>query len=214
MDYTSLALSEVGRALDETAREAGDTFGGLDAGQLNWRPDAIGWSVAQCFEHLLVANRLMLTASQHALAHPPGLWQRVPGLPGFFGRILIQSQSPQTTRKAKTSSKATPSASAIAADVIERFVAAHRERSAWIRTLDPDAAADGHGLAVGQRHHLQRARRLPADGRARSASLRAGAAGDAVGQLPSRRWMIRPGLGSTRGPIRDKRVPDADACQR
>ena len=178
MDYTSLALSEVGRALDETAREAGDTFGALDAGQLNWRPDAIGWSVAQCFEHLLVANRLMLTASQHALSHPPGLWQRTPGLPGFFGRVLVQSQSPQTTRKARTSAKATPSASAIAADVIERFAAAHRERSEWIRTLDPDAAArtimvspfvkvitysvlDGCRLmAAHDRRHFEQARRV------------------------------------------------------
>jgi hypothetical protein len=66
----------------------------------------------------------------------------------------------------------------IAGDVIERFVAAHRERSDWIRTLDPDAAArtimvspfvkvitysvlDGCRLmAAHDRRHFEQARRV------------------------------------------------------
>ena len=178
MDYTALSLAEVTRALDDVTRDARDTFGRLDAAQLNWRPDSTAWSVAQCFEHLLTANRLMATAARDALSRPPGLWQRVPGLPGFFGRVLVQSQSPQTTRKARTSAKATPSASAIAADVIERFVADHRQRSDWIRSLDPETAArtimlspfisiitygvlDGCRLmAAHDRRHFEQARRV------------------------------------------------------
>ena len=178
MEYTALSLADATRALDDTAREARDTFGGLDAAQLNWRPDARAWSVAQCFEHLRTANRLMVTAAQHALAHPPTIWQRVPLFPGFFGRQLVRSQAPQTTRKFTTSAIATPSQSAIGADVIERFVAEHRDRSDWIQSLDPAVVArtimvspfikvitysvlDGCRLmAAHDRRHVEQARRV------------------------------------------------------
>jgi hypothetical protein len=76
-------------------------FGGFDARQLNWRPDVARWSVAQCSEHLLTANRLMIQAAESALdnARPRTLWQRVPVLPGVLGRILIRSQALSPTRK-------------------------------------------------------------------------------------------------------------------
>ena len=178
MDYTTLSLPDVMRELDNVTRDARDTFGRLDGEQLNWRPDATAWSVAQCFEHLLAANRLMITAARNALSQPPGVWQRMPGLPGFFGRVLVRSQSPQTTRKARTSAIATPSRSTISADVIQRFAGAHDERSTWIRSLDPNAAArtvmvspflrvitysvlDGCRLmAAHDRRHFEQARRV------------------------------------------------------
>ena len=141
MDYTALSLEDATRALDDTADEARDIFGELDVEQLNWRPDARAWSVAQCFEHLHTANRLMVTAARHALTHPPTLWQRAPLVPQFFGRQLVRSQAPQTTRKFTTSAVATPSQSAIGADVLERFLAEHRRRSDWIQSLDSVAAA-------------------------------------------------------------------------
>jgi hypothetical protein len=67
MDYAALSLADVRAGLDEVARQTQSTFGGLNAGQLNWRPDATRWSVAQCFEHLLLANRLMFEAADGAL---------------------------------------------------------------------------------------------------------------------------------------------------
>jgi hypothetical protein len=178
MDYTRLSLGDVVTALDDVAREARETFGGLDAKQLNWRPDARAWGVAQCFEHLLTANRLMVTAAQHALAHPPTFWQRVPLVPGFLGRQLVRSQAPQTTRKFTTSAAATPSQGAIGPDVITRFAAAHQARATWIQSLDPDTAAraimtspfvkiitysvlDGCRLmAAHDRRHFEQARRV------------------------------------------------------
>ena len=141
MDYTTLSLSEVTRALEATARAASETFGSLDAGRLNWRPDARSWSVAQCFEHLVTSNRLMVAAARHALANPPTVWQRMPLLPTFFGRQLVRSQAPQTTRKFTTSAIATPAQSAIRADVIDRYLENHRDRADWIQSLDPAVIA-------------------------------------------------------------------------
>jgi hypothetical protein len=143
MDYTTLSLAQVKAGLDGVARETQATFGGFDARQLNWRPDAARWSVAQCFEHLLVANRLMMRAAQDALTDtaPRTLWQRLPVLPGVLGRMLIRSQAPEAVRKFTASPKAQPATSDIAADIIQRFVEQHRDSVRWLEALDERRAA-------------------------------------------------------------------------
>jgi hypothetical protein len=143
MDYTTLSVTEVRAGLEDLARQAHARFGALDAQQLNWRPDATRWSVAQCIEHLVRANRLMLRAAEDALdaARPRTLWQRVPVLPGFFGRALIRSQAPSSTRKYTASTKAQPASSDIPADIIPRFVEQHRHAGEWVQRLDERVAA-------------------------------------------------------------------------
>lgn len=158
---------------------AGTTFGALAAHQLNWRQDESRWSVAQCLQHLMTSNNLMLQASQSALSSPASsIWQRIPALPGFFGRALIRSQSPTATRKYNSPRKSTPAASDIPADIVERFVAQHRDLTEWMKTVDERRAAraimispfigfitysvlDGcRLLAAHDRRHLEQARRV------------------------------------------------------
>jgi len=143
MDYTTLSLAEVTTALDEIAEETQATFGPLDTRQLNWRPDATRWSVAQCFDHLRAANRLMFRAAEDALndSRPRTLWQRVPVLPSVLGRMLIRSQAPDSTRKYTASPKAQPAASDIAADVIQQFVQQQRQAAGWMRGLEERTAS-------------------------------------------------------------------------
>jgi hypothetical protein len=129
--------------LDAIARDTQATFGGLDQRQLNWRPDETRWSVAPCFEHLLTANRLMFGAAEEALndERPRTIWQRLPVMPGMFGRMLIRSQSPDATRKFTASPRARPTTSASSAGIIPRFVEQHREAMATAQALDERAAA-------------------------------------------------------------------------
>ena len=143
MDYTTLSLAEVRSGLDAMARDTLATFGGFDARQLNWRPDATRWSVAQCFEHVLTANRLMLKAAESALdeAQPRTVWQRLPILPVVFGRLLVRSQAPEATRKYTASPQAQPATSDIATDIIPRIAEQHRTAIAWVDRLDDGRAA-------------------------------------------------------------------------
>ena len=138
MDYTNLTLREIESALAGIVRDTDATFRRFDARQLNWRPDAKQWSVAQCFDHLLSANRLMFAAAEHALTGvaAPTIWQRLPVLPGVFGRALIRSQAPDSTRKYKAPAKAQPSVSDVAPDVVERFVGQQRESVSTVLGLD------------------------------------------------------------------------------
>ena len=137
MEYTTLSLADVAVALDDVSDDVQSTFGGLDVRQLNWRPDATRWSVAQCLEHLLAANRLMVASATAVLEDgPTSIWQRVPVIPGLFGRMVIRSQAPGAARKYTASPRAQPAASGIPADVIPRFVEQHSELAAWIAALD------------------------------------------------------------------------------
>jgi len=143
MDYASQSLADVKNGLDDIARETQTTFGGFDARQFNWRPDATRWSVAQCFDHLLKANGLMFQAAEDALndAAPRTVWQRLPVLPGVLGRMLVRSQAPSGVRKFIAPSKAQPATSDIAVDIIQRFIEQHRTAAAIVQALDERDAA-------------------------------------------------------------------------
>jgi len=180
MDYTTLTAREIESALSAIACDVEAAFGPLDARQLNWRPDAKQWSVAQCFDHLLSANRLMFAAAEHALTGvaAPTIWQRLPVLPGVFGRALIRSQAPDSTRKYKAPSKAQPSVGDVPPDVVERFIRQQREAASTVLGLDEQRAVhvvmtspfvqvitysvlDGWRLVIAHNHrHIQQARRL------------------------------------------------------
>jgi hypothetical protein len=89
-DYTALSLADVAAEFAAIARDAQSVFRVLDEHQLNWRPDANSWSVAQCFDHLLNANREMFQAIIAATngSTPPTVWQRLP----VHGRALLRAE--------------------------------------------------------------------------------------------------------------------------
>jgi hypothetical protein len=70
VDFTTLSLADVKSGLDEVARDTQVTFGGLDARQLTWRPDAVRWSVAQCFERGRQAPRQGVLLATRRRARP------------------------------------------------------------------------------------------------------------------------------------------------
>jgi len=180
MDYASLSLADVRIGLESVARAAQAAFGGLDARQLNWRPDPARWSVGQCFEHMLTVNKLVFQAADDALdsKSPRSIWQRLPMLPRVFGTMLVRSQSPDGQRRFTAPSKGQPASSDIDANVLQRFLDQHRQAAIRLRSLDERDAAraimtspfvnfitysvlDGWRLVVAHdRRHFEQARRI------------------------------------------------------
>src|SRR5205823_6340969 len=136
-----------------------------------------------CFDHLLTANGLVLHAARDAIRRDARtIWERMPVVPRLVGRALIRSQSPHVKRAYIAPAKATPSASDIPVDVVQRFVAHTREAVEWMETLNEAAAArvimtspflrfvtysvlDACRLIAGHdRRHVEQARRV-IDGR-------------------------------------------------
>jgi DinB superfamily len=107
------------------AAEARSSFGSLSAAQLNWKPSAERWSIAQCFDHLIASNQGFFPVIESVLAgtRRPTFLERLPILPGLAGKLLIKSLDPASTRKFKAPKNFEPAQSDIRASIIDDFVA-------------------------------------------------------------------------------------------
>jgi hypothetical protein len=111
------------------AEDAQKTFGPLSAEQLNWKPNAESWSVAQCFEHLIVTNSGYFPIIKKLVSgeYKHSLKERFPLLPKLFGKIVINAVKPEAPRKVKAATKFQPSNSALDAGIINKFVGHQQE---------------------------------------------------------------------------------------
>lgn len=117
--------------IDEAVKikeEALTAFGALTPAQINWKPSAEEWSIGQCFDHLILTNRPYFPVFEKIAAgeQTRTLWERVPLLPAFFGRLIIGAVSPKSARKVKARPKFIPASSNVDAQIIGRF-ASHQE---------------------------------------------------------------------------------------
>jgi hypothetical protein len=179
-DYVRLPLADIRAELQAVADDVQASFGPLDMRQLNWRPDASRWSVAQCLDHLMSSNRQMLdaAAAAHGAARPQTIWMKLPIWPGLMGRTLIKSVSPQGTRRYKSPGKSQPTVSAIDPGIVGRFVGQQRDLMTRVSALDERQAAkvvmtspflkvitysvlDGWRIIVAhERRHVEQGRRV------------------------------------------------------
>jgi hypothetical protein len=116
----STVLAEGRLVADETAR----AFGGLSARQVNWKPDEREWSIGQCLDHVIISNRPYERIIQEVLAgrRRQSIWERVPLLPRFFGKLLVTTLRPDSGRKVRARPAFYPSSGAIAPAMIARFL--------------------------------------------------------------------------------------------
>ena len=128
MDYQHADLPSLIAEANSVASEAKSKFGNLTTSQLNWKPSADRWSVAQCFDHLLTAHKGYLPIFESVLAGKrPTLWEKMPGLPGLAGKLLIKTLDPVSTRKLKAPKNFEPAQSDIRVSVIDDFVDQQRQ---------------------------------------------------------------------------------------
>jgi DinB superfamily len=122
LQYSDLStvLAEGRLVADETRR----AFGQLSAEQVNWKPSEGEWSIGQCFDHLVISNRPFLSIMGEIREGQgrPRLWERLPLLPRFFGKLLIRTLRADSGRKVKARPAFYPSTSHITAEIITSFI--------------------------------------------------------------------------------------------
>jgi DinB superfamily len=106
------------------ADKVNQSFSHLSPVQLNWKPNTEQWSVGQCLDHLITTNTSYFPAFGKIIAgeHKATAWERVPLLPSLFGKVLIRSLEPTSTRKLKAPEIFRPASSKLSATIVENFL--------------------------------------------------------------------------------------------
>lgn len=109
------------RAIADDAR---DSFGSLSGEQLNWKPAANSWSVAQCLDHLIKTNEQFYPEFEKLASgnRKNTFWQSFSPFTGMGGRFLLNSLK-NDSKKFKAPSKDIVPPSDIAEDIVEKFAA-------------------------------------------------------------------------------------------
>ena len=173
---------ELDNLLSELRKISGDAtgiFGDLTAEQINWKSGAEGWSVGQCFEHLIKTNLLFFPELERIAGRTRtnSFWENYSPLSSFFGNLLVKSLQ-KDGRKFKAPSQAIVPPSEIDAHIVELF-AAHQseliekvkstEQADWQKTkitspfmkLITYTLADGYRVVIEhERRHIRQAERV------------------------------------------------------
>ena len=113
--------SAITAELEQITNDFRAAFSGLSDDQLNWKPAAESWSVAQCLDHLIRSNDEMEPVIDAKLAGAKNsIWESWSPLTGFFGGFLKRSLS-SDKRKFKAPVKSIVPPSDIESGIVDRF---------------------------------------------------------------------------------------------
>ena len=172
-------LNSLTAELQKIADDARAVFGNLPADQINWKPSADGWSVGQCFEHLIKTNELFFPELERIASgeRANSFWERYSPLSSFFGNLLVKSLQ-KDERKFKAPTPAIVPPSRVEASIIEQFVAHQNEvidkikrtgNADWRKTIITSPfmklmtyrLADGYRVVVEhEKRHFRQAERV------------------------------------------------------
>lgn len=136
------------RRIDQVTEAFQAQFGSLSQAQLNRKPDAGTWSVAQNIDHLITVNTSYFPVLEelHLGTYQPPIWARLSFLTAFFGRLVLGSVQPDRRRKIKTVGIWEPAESHIPEGILDRFGRHQEELKAHIREAE-DLLAEGVVIA-------------------------------------------------------------------
>ncbi len=121
-------MNEIISELETISADIQKTFGNLSAEQINWKPSETGWSVGQCFEHLIKTNELFYGELEKIAngTRQNSFLENWSPLSGFFANLLIGSLK-KDERKFKAPSPKIIPPSEIDGVIIEKFAAHQTE---------------------------------------------------------------------------------------
>jgi hypothetical protein len=116
-----------------------DEFGGLSEDQLNWKPDAKSWSIAQNIDHLITINQSYFPAIDAVRqgTHSTPLHGRIPFLAKLLGNTILAAVHPDRRKKMKTFPLWEPNQSRVAGTILDDFERHQAELKAVIETMHP-----------------------------------------------------------------------------
>jgi hypothetical protein len=129
-------LKTVTAETDKNSDAARTLTSGLTEAQLNWKPSAEQWSIAQCLQHLTVATNEFERYFQTALESARKKWpaSNPPRYkPSMLGGWLAKQVSPEAPRKVTAPKIFRPADSSNISGALEKFVNQQSRFLAFVR---------------------------------------------------------------------------------
>lgn len=118
--------------------EVKSLFANLSLVQLNWKPSAEKWSIAQCLDHLMVTNQTFYPQLQEVISgnHKNSFYQNIKFISRYFGSYLIRETGSVVNKPQKNPPTWTPSQSDLPATIVSDFLKHQQEFSSLVSQLD------------------------------------------------------------------------------
>lgn len=130
--------------IDKTTHDFKSTFGAMPKESLNYKPSPQVWSIAQNMHHLIVINETyfpVLDSLQRNDYNLPWIG-KIDFLVNFFGKVILNSVSPDRRKKMKTFPIWQPASSDFETTILDSFVDHQQELKKYI-TSSKDLVENG-----------------------------------------------------------------------
>lgn len=96
----------------------------LSAEQLNWKPAAGKWCIAQCLDHLIISNQTYFPSFEKIVNnnYHPSLWQRINPFSKKMGHMLTNSISAIPEKRISAPKIFIPSNEYFGIEIIDKFL--------------------------------------------------------------------------------------------
>jgi uncharacterized damage-inducible protein DinB len=120
-------IQQLLRKGEEAKRKMGSEFSSISLRQLNWKPAPKSWSIAQCIDHIIIADSLYFPTLKRIIEgnYEMSFWEKKSLFSNFFGRFFVNALQEEAKKKMKTTKVFLPSRSDIDLGIIERFYQHH-----------------------------------------------------------------------------------------
>lgn len=114
------------------------TFGNLSGEQLNWKPNAQTWSIAQNIDHLIVINETYYPVIEKIRKgnYSTPFLSKFGFITQFFGNFILKSVNADRNKKIKTFPIWEPAQSNIQADILQKFEKHQQDLIAFIKDCE------------------------------------------------------------------------------
>lgn len=109
--------------LDGITEQSMAQFNQLTTEELNWKPDARTWSIAQNLDHLIVVNETYYPAlaALKEGTYKTALIAKIGFMVSFLGNTVLKAVQPDRKKKMKTFRIWEPTTSKVSDDILKRF---------------------------------------------------------------------------------------------
>jgi hypothetical protein len=128
--------------IDYITKEFKERFSDLSTQEINQKPSADSWSVAENLQHLIAVNEsyfpTFVQLSEGKYKAP--FIAKIPMLVNAMGKLILKSVSPIRQKKIKTFPVWEPAQGKIEGDIIKRFSDQQNKLKSWVEKLEPNIA--------------------------------------------------------------------------